>query len=107
MKVVTKSVIIENEEFVFVKNFDEKYHSENHIYYGTISVNDLNENGVLKRQLNGFDMCIEDTIGGALQRRKNHILCERFLKEHPEIDLLNSKNVDKYVDFMNTLNFKY
>ena len=99
MKVVTKSVVIENEEFVLVKVDNE--------FYGTISVKDLDENGALKRGLNGFDMCVGDTTGGALRRRKNHILCERFLNEHPEVDLPNRKGIDKYVKFLYTLDFNY
>lgn len=68
MKVITKHVNIENEEFYLIKNSHE-----GKAYYGTINYKEVDENGKLKRQLNGFDMCIADTVGEALERRETDI----------------------------------
>jgi hypothetical protein len=78
MKVVTKSVMIENEEFVLIKDTDANYGE----YYGTIPYTELDEEGKMKRELNGFEICIEHTIGKALERRKMDIIRNRKIKEY-------------------------
>lgn len=78
MKVVTRSVIIENEEFALIKDTDENYGE----YYGTIPYTELNAEGKMKRALNGFEICVEHTIGEALERRKTKILRDRKIKEY-------------------------
>ena len=65
MKVITKCVNIENEEFVLVKFTDVN----NREWFGTIPYTELNEKGQMKRPLNGFEMCIAETIAQALDRR--------------------------------------
>ncbi len=86
MKVVVKRVLIENEEFVLVKD-----DSSNGVYYGTISYGELDDNGKLKRQLNGYDMAIvflndcversESPIVGAIKERERRIPLDRFVAE--------------------------
>lgn len=86
MKVVIKKVVIENEEFVLIKdNFASG------VYYGTIPYNELDENGKLKRTLNGYDMaivlqdkCAEDNkspICAAIEERTRRIPIDRFIAE--------------------------
>jgi hypothetical protein len=77
MKVLTKVVIIENEEFALIT---DEYEGKK--YYGTIPYSETDENGRLKRVLNGFDMCISfESIEDALEERTNRIKLERFRAE--------------------------
>ncbi len=79
MTVITKKVVIENEEFVLIKD-----NSANGVYYGTIPYSELDENGKLKRQLNGYDMAIvllsdsvernESPLVSAIKERQRRIL---------------------------------
>ena len=73
MKVVTKYVNIENREFVLIKDKSTDCNGETYEYYGTIPYEEINEQGRLKRLLNGFDMCIADTANEAIVRRENDI----------------------------------
>lgn len=106
MKVLTKSVLIEGEEFVLIK--DNSEHGE---YVGTIPYTELDE-GRMKRALNGFEICIKflrdykdlgEAINAAIKRRKDNILTKRFLAAHPEIDFATNKNVELYVNFIMSL----
>lgn len=85
MKVLTKNVLIEGEEFFLISDIHEGKK-----FYGTIPYKEV-ENGRMKRQLNGFEMCISfEGIPQAIERREKHILIERFKKEgHTEEELLN------------------
>ncbi len=84
MKVITKSVIIESEEFVLI--YDEQ---QGRKFYGTIPYTELDNKGRMKRALNGFQMCIGDDIDTALNRRTKAIAVERFKAEgHTEEELI-------------------
>ena len=107
MKVLTKSVLIEGEEFALIKDSCERGE-----YLGTIPYTELNEEGRMKRALNGFEIAIEfinvheslgAAINAAIKNRKDKILTKRFLEAHPEIDLVNNKNVELYVNFIMSL----
>ena len=86
MKVIVKKVVIENEEFVLIKD-----NSANGVYYGTIPYSELDENGKLKRQLNGYDMAIvllsdsvernESPLVSAIKERQRRIPLDRFITE--------------------------
>ncbi len=84
MTVITKKVVIENEEFVLIKD-----NSANGVYYGTIPYSELDENGKLKRQLNGYDMAIvfetaahvESAMYKAIKERQRRIPLDRFIAE--------------------------
>lgn len=84
MRVVVKRVVIENEEFVLIKG-----NSENGVYYGTIPYSELDKNGNLKRQLNGYDMAIvfetvahvESAMYKAIKERQRRIPLDRFIAE--------------------------
>lgn len=64
LKVLTRCVSIHDEKFVLVK----LTHTD--VKYGTISYDELDDKGCMKRELNGFDMCIADSIDEALESRK-------------------------------------
>ncbi len=86
MTVITKKVVIENEEFVLIKD-----NSANGVYYGTIPYSELDENGKLKRRLNGYDMAIvflndsvernESPLVSAIKERQRRIPLDRFIAE--------------------------
>ena len=87
LKVVCKHLFVEDEEFVIIKDENELYnnHQENnHVYYGTIPMVDIDENGYLKRRLNGAEMAIEDSISKAIESRKRHIKARKWKQRHPE-----------------------
>ena len=96
MKVITRLVNIENEAFVLV-------YLENYKKYGTIPYSELNEKGCLKRQLNGLEMNVEDTIEKCLETTKRHILLSRFINEN-NLDLFNNADdVKKYMSYARTI----
>jgi hypothetical protein len=77
MKVITKRVTIEDQEFALVKG---EYNGKT--YCGTIPYSETDENGKLKRELNGHDMCISFMgIGDAILQRKNRIAVEKYEAE--------------------------
>ena len=91
MKVLTRSVIIEGEEFVLIK---DKH--EDREYLGTIPYTELDENGRMKRELNGFEIAIEFVkdykdlgacINGAIRRRKNQIAMRKFMEQNPNVTI--------------------
>lgn len=70
MKVLTKLVSIENEEFVLIQDTTK----DGKEYFGTIPYSELDEKGCMKRALNGFEMCISfNNISEALDRRYDAI----------------------------------
>lgn len=85
MEVLTKCVDFENEKFVLFK--DKKaglpeYYKDGE-YYGTIPYTELDENGKLKRRLNGFEIGIENSAGEALRYRMLRIRLKKFDEENP------------------------
>lgn len=86
MKVIVKKVVVENEYFVLIKD-----NSANGEYYGTIPYSELDENGKMKRELNGNDMAIvflkdcvariESPICAAINKRQRRIPLDRFIAE--------------------------
>lgn len=76
MKVITKYVNIENEEFALI--YDEQ---QGRKFYGTIPYTELDERGCMKRALNGFQMCIADTPAEAITLREQSIKFRRFCEE--------------------------
>jgi len=69
-KVITREVIIEGKRFVLISDIHPINKST---YYGTISYDDIDENGILKRRLDGFDMCIGESIDEAISNREDEI----------------------------------
>ena len=89
MKVLTKCVDIENERFVLIKDQCEVKGKMIH-YIGTIPYTELDSKGCMKRPLNGFEMCIGDTIPEALERRMDEIKT-RNMNETQLIQYFQSK----------------
>lgn len=76
MRVLTKSVLIENQEFVLVTN-----EHEGRTYFATIPYEALDENGCMKREMNGGEMCISfENAGGAINNRKKQVVMTRLLE---------------------------
>lgn len=87
MEVITKCLVIENEKFVLCK-----MKHEIRTVYVTIPYTEIDEQGKIKRVLNGFEMCVGDDIKQAVKLRKHSILIKRFVKKNPnhtEKDLIN------------------
>ena len=75
MKVITKSVIFEGQEFVLIKSAHE-----GKTYYGTIPCAELDEKGCLKRVLNGAEMRISwEGPAEALENRRRDVVMTRLL----------------------------
>ena len=86
MKVVTKYVNIENEEFVLIKDNAP----DGRAFYGTIPYSELDENGRMKRGMNGFEMCISFlNVADAIRNRTNDIKAERYkAKGHTKAEVM-------------------
>lgn len=75
MKVLTKCVIFENQNFVLVQN-----QHENRTYWGTIPYCELDENGRMKRELNGIQMRISfESAADALNNRRIDVAMSRII----------------------------
>lgn len=77
MKVITKCVIIENEEFYLISDYD----NDGHKYYGTIPYSEVKD-GKMVRALNGFEIAVADTIAEAIARREHDLIVARKMKEY-------------------------
>lgn len=102
MKIVTKSVNIEKQEFVLV--------SDTHngkTWFGTIPYSELDSSGRMKRELNGFQMRISfKSAPDALMLRHADILTERFIPEfelYCEHDIALCKAIKKAHDIVKPL----
>lgn len=88
MKVITKTVTIEDKKFVLVQDQSEKLKGiadyQDGIYYGTIPYAELDEQGKLKRPLNGLEMCIQNTINEAIRQRLIQEKLKQFKANNPE-----------------------
>lgn len=94
MKVLTKNVNIENKEFVLVQSSDAKYHNKrenNNTFYGLIPYDEIDEQGRMKRALNGFEMGIADSISETIENVRDNVKIEKWKAEHPgytEIEMI-------------------
>lgn len=80
MKTVIKKVIIEGMDFVLIR---EPKWGEDH-QYGTIPYSEIDEEGRLKRVLNGFGMCCAATVEKAIESREDTLLARKWKAEHPD-----------------------
>ena len=79
MRVLTRHVVIENEEFVLIKDKT----NDGKDYYGTIPYTELDNEGKMKRGLNGFEMRVSfDGVADAIRNRKRGIIQERLISEY-------------------------
>ena len=88
MKTVVKKVIIEGMDFAIVK---EPAWGETH-QYGTVPYSEVDENGRLKRVLNGFEMCVAATPKEAIERREDVLLARKWKAEHPDATEIQEMN---------------
>lgn len=96
MKVITRLVNIENQKFVLV-------YLEEHKEYGTISYDDIDEQGRLKRRINGLEMSLSKTINDCIETTRRHILLTRFINEN-NLDLENNQeDIKKYMNYAMSL----
>lgn len=97
MKVVTKHLLLDGEDFAIVEGYTNGARIAH--YYGTINYKDIDENGKLRRPLNGHDMCIaadgcllgheRATVADAIEERRRRIefdkKAEKYIKAgYPE-----------------------
>lgn len=76
MKVLTKCVIFEGQEFVLIQNSHE-----GRTYYGTIPRTELDESGRMKRELNGVQMLISwESPADALNNRRRGVAMSRIIE---------------------------
>lgn len=74
MTVLTKYVYIEDEEFVLVRGM---YQDQQ--YFGTIPYSEIDEEGKMRRELTGSDICISFlSAGEAIEKRKWQLRMKRF-----------------------------
>lgn len=80
METITKKVTIEGMNFALVK---EPAWGADH-QYGTVPYSEVDEDGRLKRVLNGFEMCVAATPEEAIERREDVLLARKWKAEHPD-----------------------
>lgn len=77
MKVLTRNVVIENQEYVLISD-----KSNGKTWFGTIPYAELDSNGRMKRELNGLQMRISfESAADALMIRHADILTDKLLPE--------------------------
>ena len=89
METINKKVTIEGMDFAIVK---EPAWGETH-QYGTIPYSEVDENGRIKRALNGFEMCCAASPEKAIEQREDVLLARKWKAEHPgatEIQEMNA-----------------
>lgn len=80
MKTIIKKLTLVGERFALVQNPGwGKGHQ-----YGTIPYSEIDENGNLKRELNGFEMCVAATSKEAIESRRDSLLVRKWCEEHPD-----------------------
>lgn len=80
MKTAIKKVIIMGMDFALVQ--DPEWGTDHQ--YGTVPYSEVDENGRLKRVLNGFEMCVAATPKEAIERREDVLLARKWKAEHPD-----------------------
>ena len=77
MEVKIRYVSIEDRAFVLVKcTLDD-----DSVMYGTIPYTNIDDKGKMIKGMNGLEMCLSQTIGGALDMRYDLIKCEGMTPE--------------------------
>lgn len=88
MKTIIKKLTLVGERFALVQNPGwGKGHQ-----YGTIPYSEIDENGNLKRELNGFEMCVAATSKEAIESREDVLLARKWKAEHPDATEIEEMN---------------
>lgn len=69
-----------------VQSEDAKYHNNrenNNTFYGLIPYSEIDENGKMKRMLNGFEMGIADSIPEAIENMQYNVRILDWQKTNP------------------------
>ena len=86
MKVITKSVLIDGEEFVLI-SLDSFTEGQKETFgdkiYGLISYDYIDENGCMTKALNGIQMCVEATPEKSIEEMKNRIKIRKWKEANP------------------------
>lgn len=80
MKTAIKKVTIMGMDFALVQ--DPEWGADHQ--YGTVPYTEVDEDGRLKRVLNGFEMCVAATPKEAIERREDVLLARKWKAEHPD-----------------------
>lgn len=88
METINKKVTIEGMDFAIVK---EPAWGETH-QYGTIPYSEVDENGRIKRALNGFEMCCAASPEKAIEQREDVLLARKWKAEHPDATEVEEMN---------------
>ena len=88
METINKKVTIEGMDFAIVK---EPAWGETH-QYGTIPYSEVDENGRIKRALNGFEMCCAASPEKAIEQREDVLLARKWKAEHPDATEIQEMN---------------
>ena len=75
-----------NKKFTVIKGYDANYGT----FYGTIKVEDIDEKGNVKKELNGIEMLIAKTLDEAMSKRED----DEVIKA--EIEMYMKKNNCSY-----------
>lgn len=88
METINKKVTIEGMDFAIVK---EPAWGETH-QYGTIPYSEVDENGRIKRALNGFEMCCAASPEKAIEQHEDVLLARKWKAEHPDATEIQEMN---------------
>ena len=80
MKTIIKKLILVGECFALVQNSAWG----KGLQYGTIPYSEIDEHGNLRRELNGFEMCVAATSKEAVESRRDSLLVRKWCDEHPD-----------------------
>ncbi len=80
MRIITKYVVIEKQEYVLIEN--EK---DGKKYWGTIPYTEIDEKGRMKRTMNGLEMKVSfKSAQDAYKKRRDEIVFKRLVKKYKE-----------------------
>nr|DAU98663.1 MAG TPA: hypothetical protein [Caudoviricetes sp.] len=80
MKTIIKKLTLVGERFALVQ--ETKWGKDHQ--YGTIPYSEIDERGNLRRELNGFEMCVAATSQKAIESRRDSLIVRKWCDEHPD-----------------------
>lgn len=69
---------------------------KNNEYFGTIPYTELDEQGRMKRALNGFEICMQSTASEAIRQRLISLKMKQFKADNPNatIEMIVKKSLE-------------